>query len=177
MEKLQFSKAPVIHLARCVFYTPIVIRYRDVRMLEIAHEVMTYTTVVPIYSEDGDLLATAKGIQLQLTEAGKKHRIMMRYLPDGVICEVNKKAVFDIRRQGLAILRMNAELYTNDGTLLTWNDVHLAGRLSEGTNLDIMSVIRPGNVVQNCTVGIQIGDAATAKCTAFNCPLPAFALQ
>ena len=109
----------------------------------------------------------AKGNQLYPTAAGEKAGVKMRHLPDGTVCEINGKPAFQIRRSEHAALRMNAELFTNDGAFLKWSEESLSGLLTlkGGEGLQV-----GGIMLKDCTlradVGIQIGNPSIPLPTA-----------
>jgi hypothetical protein len=156
-EQLLFSEIPQVVIASNTFICPIVIRYKDIPMLEMIREIKIFTTRIPIFHQDGTKLAVAKGAQLYETEEGKKAGVKMRHLPDCTVCEMQGKPLFEIRRQGAAALKINAELFTSDGAFLKWSDERISGLInSKGNVLQI-----GGSSLSNCffrgNVGIQIG--------------------
>jgi len=127
-------------------------------MLEFIQELTTFKTKIPIYHPDGTILAVAKASQLYPTEEGKKAGVTMRHLPNGTVCEMNGKTLFEILRQGAAALKMTAELYTHDGFFLKWSEQLMGGFIKiHGKELILGSCHMIGCSI-NAHVGIQIGN-------------------
>jgi len=134
-DALFFIQTPRITIATNTFLCRIPIRYKDSPVLEIVKEVTThktdtFTTKIPIFHPDGTKLAVVKGRQIYLTEDGKKAGVELRNLPDGTVCEINRRAAFEMRRNGAAALKMSAELHTFDGAFLRWTETEISGLLS-----------------------------------------------
>ncbi|MCX7424674.1 MAG: HNH endonuclease signature motif containing protein [Planctomycetia bacterium] len=165
-ESLIFAQSPFITIGSNQFLCRIPVRYRDTAMLEFVKEVdtshgETYTSHIPIFHSDGTKLAVVKGRQIYKTKDGEKAGVTLDYIPDGTICKINGKPAFEIRRQGAAALKMDAELHTFDGAFLRWSETDLSGLLT----IENDSLRLGGSMFTRCSfqgvVGIQIGDATT----------------
>jgi hypothetical protein len=125
----------------------------------------SFTTKIPIFHSDGTELAVAKGARLFETKAGKKAGVTIREIHTGnvcdVICEMNGKPVFELRRKGPAALAVTAELFTFDGAFLKWSEQMWSAVVSPASGaLQIGGLTMMGSTIQ-AEVGIQIGRPTT----------------
>lgn len=158
---LTFIATPFVTIGTNRFLCRIPIRYKDIPVLEIIQDLTTFNeetfiTKIPIFHSDGTKLAIVKGRRIFLTNEGEKAGVKLRHLPDGDVCEIDRKLAFEIRRKGSAALKMTAELHTFDGAFLRYSEEELFGQLMGGN--DIRKLKTP---FTNCEfqgeVGIQIG--------------------
>lgn len=115
-----FKEHPDVWLGSSLFRKiPTIIQYKDIPMLEVGQFVDAgYTTKFPVYHNDGTHIATVKGSQVYLTEAGKRARVTQRYEPGLTVCELDGQTILELRRDGPAALKGWAELYAPEGVLI-----------------------------------------------------------
>lgn len=162
-EQLVFTQSPAVVIATNTFLCRIPVRYQDTPMMEFIREMTTLntpgiTTKIPIFHNDGTQLAIVKGARLFDTKDGEKAGVKLRHLPDGQVCELNGKTLFELRRSAAAAISMTAELFTPDGAFLKWSPKELNGLLTlePGKPLKIGGAVFSNNYFQG-DVGIQIG--------------------
>lgn len=157
---LMFSQIPAITIATNIFVCKIPVRYKDEALLEFVKDIRVGGCYpqIPIYHPDGTKLAVAKGSQLYSTAAGQKAGVEMIYPQGATVCRMGGRPLFEIRRQGAAALKMDAELCTFDGQFIKWTE-HFIGVLL----LNGQDCLRLGGTFQRCrfegVVGIQLGQS------------------
>jgi hypothetical protein len=163
-EGLIFTQIPAVMIASNFFNCQIPIRYKDEAMVEFVNELSVYRTKIPIYHPDGTKLAVVKGSEIYPTEAGKKAGVELHNEAGLTVCELNKKPVFEIQKQGANALKMQAELHTFDGFFLKWSKEIFSGQMGDGAMkiraAENALIIGGGCISRNSfkgTVGIQIG--------------------
>jgi hypothetical protein len=153
-DKLIFTEHPIVKVAGNSFEnTHILLQYDDLRLIEVIKEQdIGYTTSFKIHHPDGADLATVKGSRLFLTEDGKKAGLTLEHPDLMTVCKLGNQTLFEIARDEAAGLKTQAELYTDDGHFVRFNDSSSSG-LFDANSLQIGN----SNISGCHFVGAKIG--------------------
>ncbi len=159
MINLIFNEAPSVKFATNTFINvPVILQYETTPLIEVVKaEKAGFTSQIQIYHSDGTYLAKAKGTQLYLTEEGKKAELNLRHLPGITVCEREGKTIFEIRREGPAALKAQAELFAPDGTFLKCVDAEMLKLFSADKPLKLQGIVLINSIFSDSRIGVWIG--------------------
>jgi len=158
-QQLLFSPDARITVATNTFIeVPIILQFEETPLIEVIEaEEVQRTTKIPVFHNDGTLLATVVGTQAHLTDAGKSAGVVMRHPDLMTVCELGGQTVFEIRRDEAAAIAISAELQSGDGTLVMFRDTDPVVNLSDSAGITTPS---GGMLVENtfmrCRIGIHL---------------------
>lgn len=154
MDKLIFNQQPEVTIATNRFIrVPVILQYDETPLISVVKTVKAgFTTSIPIYHSDGTYLAKAVGSRLIATNDGVNAGIEMEYHDKMIVCKMNGRVLFEIRREEAAALSTTAELYTPDGYFVRITED--SSKLFNRESIQVGGVTIMGCAFTNLRIGI-----------------------
>lgn len=154
---LIFTPDSAITIATNTFIrVPIILRYEDIDLISFVKDLIVgYTPKIPIYHNDGTLLAVSVNSRIFKTKEGEKAGVTIENRPQLQVCKLDGREIFEIHQQRGDSFKMFAELHTNDGHFVKADDNIFSNIINaDGTSLKIGGLTMRGCTISDSPVGI-----------------------
>jgi hypothetical protein len=155
---LAFHAHPEVTIATNTFINvPTILQFEDTPLIEIVKELdTTFLPKFTIYDSDGNDIAVVKGTRIFPTEKGKLANVSIRDEPDILVCELEDKPIFELRRTAAHAFKGWAELYAPEGVFIKMRELMPIEVKVDGDILKIGGMSLSGNYVDVAKIGIHV---------------------
>lgn len=138
---------------------PIVLQYDRTPLIDCLERVVSGAEMrFAIFGNDGAKLAVVKGNRVFPTNEGANAGVALRHPENMCVCELGGQTLFEVRKSGPSAWKLDAELYTPDGSFVQCHE-SVGGLINSlsGSALQIGNATFVGNVFTGSEIGFFVG--------------------
>lgn len=137
---------------------PVIVQYENTPLIRVIRDPQgAYMPEILVCHSDGTPLATVVGTSISTARDRDRAAITVSSTDGMTICTVAGRTAFQMRRDDAATLKVQAELYTPDGSLVSVDkSPRISVRQGAGATAEDWGTTRVGNVFHGRQIGILL---------------------